>query len=666
MPLQAQEQGLGKRFSIWFRRNEKVFWIAILVLVSVSFGATYIMSAVISDRGRITMCTIGGKSYSLRDIERFRRWFGEMARLSPSLSLRSLTANPFERDAQERDRDLYGGSIIPFLAALHEAQELGIDVPPRRIDAARRDAFDNGALSEKIEEKTRFMDDTQRTEFIRENEKAWRESIAWSPAAYEAWLHRIGFSVREFESALEMMLRVQALRDLYLSSDVTSRKDLYETFVRDRRKIKLALAVLEAEQFRDEVKRDYSDQELETYFKNHREDFVLPPRATFEYLKFPLSHFEATAAVAEDEIQKRYERDREQKYMANPALLPPTTVLPLTPKEHQEEAEAQKGAFKPLAEVRAAIETELRREAARRAASEFATELGQKLNPRPPSPSAAAPPPKAQTPAEIAAAYSFITRDTTPEFTKDNAKKILGDVYTEHAVNRWFEELTAGKELWRPPSYLTSIPREGDKALDEKTTYYFVVSVAGKGEQHLEWAIDPEKCRAIARDKLTLKAATDLARERAEALITKVRGGASLSKAIEGMPVAVQTTDAIGRDDRSKITLKGGEKIPSAVENRIMAGFFRDLPLSEKVIRPAIEDEGPTGIRFFVCTLDEVTLEPDPSEFTPEVEKQSRQRLGWMLRGERMRGWTNHLQNMVMKYATYSGRAGLPVGGAEE
>ena len=661
MAQQVQEQGAGKRFSSWFRRNEKIFWIALLVFVSVSFGATYIMSEVISDRQkREGFCTVAGLSYSVRDIERSMKWYAEISRMVPQLGLQGLMGNPFQRDAD--DRDSVRGFLVPFFAAVQEAKDLGIQIPPKRLSSVVGEAFKEGRARDIIEDNTRYMDAKDQGEYYKKEGQAIRDGVTWSEEAYRAWLERRSFSVYDYERAIEKLLQVQALRELFMGSDVISRKDLYETFVRDGRKLKLAVATLDADRFRDEVKVEYKPEELKAYYGDHREDFVLPDRVDFEYLKFPLAHFEAAEAPNEEDVKKRYERDRDGKYLANPAVPPPAPLLPLTPQELKEEEQARTAFYKPLEAVRATIEAELRREGARRRSAEFASDLGQKLSPRPPAPgSDQAAPPKASTPRELVDQHTFVSHGTTPEFTAANAKALLGDVHSESAVNRWFGELKEGKELWRPATYLTYAPRDGDKAIEEKTVYFLVVAVAGKRETRLDWDQDTEKCAALARDKLTRDAATKKARERSEDLINKLREGATMAAATAGLPVQVEVTEPLGRQDMDEFKRKDGERFPPDIEGRIFMSFFATLPLEERVLRPALEEKTPAGdLRFFVAAIEQVVEEPDASTFDADAEKNLRMRLEWTLRRERMQGgWAGYLKGLAMKHVSYAGRAAV-------
>ena len=302
MARQGEQQTLGKRFARWFRRNEKLFWILLLVLVSMSFGATYLMRQVLEDRTRREYCQIDGAAYRIKDVLSLKRAFDDLAAMAPRLDYsRLILGYSQQQEAVDPFRDV----LVPALAAVEEAKALGLEIPPRRVVTVAEECYRAMAALEERQRLTRTMSASEIQEVMTpEKSQEIFESIAWSPANYKEWVNKRGYSVRDFEEFLEMLLRIQLLREVFVSSDTISRKDIYENFVKGKRKLAFAFTALEPEQFVDAVAATPTQDEIEKYYREHRSTFVEPARVRFTYLKYPLSHFEEQVKLTDAQIRE--------------------------------------------------------------------------------------------------------------------------------------------------------------------------------------------------------------------------------------------------------------------------------------------------------------------------------------------------------------------------
>jgi len=656
MARKKEDLPLGKRFSIWFRKNERYVWIILLVIITVSFGATFTIGRVLSDTGRYTYFKVGGTSYSIRDTGRFLNWFRNISYYAPQLNFRGLVSGyPYERLKEEADirRDV----LAPILAADTEARELGIEIPPERIIKIAKQCYLEAARKQAVWKATELMTPQQREKFKKSKEaEEIRNSVTWSPAKYRAWVEKRGYTVRDFETALEILLRVQALRELFLSGDLLSRKDLYETFLKQKRKLSLAIAVVDADRFKDQVKKEYTEEELKSYYDTHQEEFSLPDRVRFSYLKFRLADMDKRIKISEAEIHRYYTKER-RRFLVNPAVPPPEPTYPLTPREAKEVKAEEDRAFKPLEEVRDEITAELKKQKMRTEAMKLARELRKELGLGGPQGEK-----KESTakPEDLVSKYGFLEYGTTPWFTRDDAEKKLGELHYGSVVDGWFEDLKNGKPLRTPPSYLTTAPKKKengvDKYVEEERIYFLVLDVKGEKAKTLAWDIDGEECRSVAEEKLTEQAALEKAREAARNLITLVNQGKKLKEVAGEIPVHI--TEPISRMDWNKIEIDG-EKLPPMIQAQIFIKFFRELDVSKTVIPTPLEDT--ENARFLVCAVNEVVETPDTSEFDEETEKQLRQSLSMQLRRERaLVDWKRYLQELVNKYVEFKISSGRP------
>ncbi len=633
--------------------RERIVWVVITVLAAFTFGVSFTMTSVIeyfSGRGQ-TICTIGGTSYSFGRLDQIKNLFDWLEGLSGRTSYRQLTLAG-QYIMGENVPGIHRRMLIPLLAGVHEAELLGIEIPPRRIMEVARECYKTAATRKKVYKITEFMNAKEREEF----DKAKRaediaESITWAHEDYLEWLTEKQYSARDFEEALEQLLRVEALREMFVSGEPVSRKDVYESFLKQDRKLKLALVELTADRFPAAEPKEYTEEELKRYYDEHSEDFQLPSRVRFSYLKFPLSHFRQTVSITEKQIQEYYDKNKAEKYLRNPSAPPPVLVYPLTPSELKQEEEFAKALYKPLEDVREDIERELREKNSYTDASTFAIELTKKLKAPAPLDADASHP---GTPERLAAEYDFVEYGATSWFTQADAERKLGDVYDSRAVSRWFRNLEENNPLWQPTTHL-SHKATGKPEDEQETTYFVVVDVEGSKEQTLVWEKQPDRCKEVAREKKNLAAALERAREKADELIVKIRADMKLEEVAAGYPIHV--TDALEKKDYDKIVLTNGEKLPWRVQYGITDGVFNKVALNEKVLSdPVLDTEND---RLFVCTIRDVLGQPDSSEFTEEKEQQLQNGLQQRTRSERLTsptGWSLYLRRLVDKHVDWSAR----------
>ncbi|HNU26579.1 MAG TPA: hypothetical protein PKJ38_10770, partial [Planctomycetota bacterium] len=471
-----QEQSFRKRFRVWFRKNEKLFWVCLLVFVCFSFGMTGVMEMVIGDPGRDAVFACDGRYYTEHDWRQINTWLADIANISPNLNFRQLVVGR-QRLVDGQGPDLVTSLLPTFLAAAAEADRLGITVSPTRIYAVVKDLYRHHATVKKLQKEANYrsMSDEEQNARFRE----LFEATPWSLDGYHAWIRERGFAVPDFEYALGLLLKVAALRDFHLSAGVTSTPDLYSAYVRENRAVTLRVARLDSESLLGSLSRTPTDEELRAYYAKNQEKFFQPHRVRFSYLKTPLAHFESQVTPSEEDLLKEYQRVRVRKYLKDPLEQPPALDYPLTPEEA---AQADLAYYKPFEEVKDEIRAEIVKREGRSQSHALATQIARLLNPppAPPQPGAAEPaePPAPKTPQEIAAERPFLQFGETEFFGKDDAEKVLGEMYAAGQVNRWIKDVAEDKPLAAPQSFLSS---------PDGTVLFLVCAVTGEKERQLDF-----------------------------------------------------------------------------------------------------------------------------------------------------------------------------------
>ena len=91
MAKQKTDLPASKRFKIWFRKNERIFWGVLLVLVTLAFGITGTMTFFFTNLGRnkpIFICN--GRDYSYPDYTKLVTKLNLIRNYNPALDYSNL------------------------------------------------------------------------------------------------------------------------------------------------------------------------------------------------------------------------------------------------------------------------------------------------------------------------------------------------------------------------------------------------------------------------------------------------------------------------------------------------------------------------------------------------------------------------------------------------
>ena len=634
MAKTIQNESVYKRFTLWFRRNEKIFWAVLLVLVVITFGATYTIAEVLTDRRREAQFVCAGRTYSGHDVLQMVAMSQMIRSINQNLDLASILDPRFSGQSDELS-DLINDVVIPALAAAEEARRLGIVIPPARIREVAMASYSLDRAREKLfkDDSALAMDPAQRQERF----MAIRDGIRWNPRDYAAWVRSKNFQVPDFERALEFHLRLQALRELYINRGTISRKDVYDAYTLQNRTLALAVGVFAAPEFLHEVTREFTDDEIEAYFQAHREEFTEPARVRFSYLKIPRSHFEDQVSLDDDALLKHYEETRARRYLRDPLGLEPILDWPLTPAER---IKADEATYRPFAEVKDDVRADLLAIKTRQNAATFCAQIAQMLHPR--ARPDAADPPQAEPPESIAARYDFVDFGSLDPFTAEEARDRLGPLYIAGSVTSWFATLDRGQALAAPQRELRT---------DDGSFYLFVTHLEGTPARNLELA----ECTDQVRRACMLADAYTKARDRASTVVVELNAGKTLAE-LAGPQTLHTVTDLSQKTPFGGIML-GDEKLPATVERLLRQQLFSQMKPEARVLPTPIDDD--EGLRVFVAVITGATL-PSSADFTATEEENIRRSLEWQQRFPRLYAqpparseWRIYLDRLVAEHVTW-------------
>jgi hypothetical protein len=391
---------------------------------------------------------------------------------------------------------------------------------------------------------------------------------------------------------------------------------------------------------------------MRKYYDEHLDKFLQPNRARFSYLKVPSAHFEAQVTPTDDDLRKRYDTVKLSRYLKDPLGQVPAVDYPLTPEE---QAKLGESLFKPFDAVKEELKAEFVKTEARNKSRTFATELGKLLAPplAPPPPAGQPAPeaPKSKTPQEIIAQYAFLQAGETGFFSKDDAEKILGELYAANPVSTWLKNVAEDKPLSTPVTFLSS--KDG-------ATLFFVCTAQGEKEKKLAY----EESTAELKKALNMGKAMEAAAAKASAAVGELRAGKAAAEALPGE--RIETCGPISLNDcvnpayatrGLKMVLQAGygvtlgaikmgvDTLPRTIETEIVRQIFSDLKVEDKVLPAPLEDRDNSC--YYVVRIAKEEL-PDAGGLTKEKEDELRMRFEYERQIDRMlTQWPEYLRTLV-------------------
>ncbi len=641
MAKQKTDLPASKRFKIWFRKNEKIFWGVLLVLVTLAFGITGTMTFFFTNLGRnkpIFICN--GRGYSYTDYTKLATKLNLIRSYNPALDYSNMITPMNQYYRQGPDKSEYE-QITLFLAAAEEAKELNIPVSSEQIGEMVKATY----KSAKARDAFRKLPVSQRPDTRAEQSQKLQElmdGVSWSLDGYRSWLGRNNLSINEFEHYIRMLIRVQKLLRFYVNQDILSKKDIYDHFIKKNRKLTLDFTRVTAEDFLGEVTEEYTEKELKSFYDSNIQKFIRNDRIRFSCMLLPVDHFEKQTVVTPEELKKEYERNKSRNYLKNPLEIQPAYEFPLTPEEQEE---YNRYAYIPFEEVKEEIEETVRRRKVRQAVTNFSNTIYQELNKKADAGTDNAAEEKDAEPAtakEIAAKYDFVEYREVDFFTEKNAEKELGSLYSENQVKRWFTTLKDDPAKLKPSRY--PLPD------NEEKFYYLVTSLEGGAQKQLTFEEGMEKAKRLkALDK-----AAELAQTEAENLIVQVREDKKLAELVDKTKVHRSPQLEQGKQADTEI-LVDGEPIPQMIKSRVFFAFFGSLDVDRKTTETPLEYIDPsTGeTAYYVFTIAEEEP-PAPALFTEQKQAEIKNTiLSRQMQQYIFSDWSAHLASLQNSYIEF-------------
>ncbi len=135
----------------------------------------------------------------------------------------------------------------------------------------------------------------------------FQENGAFSQKNYERALRYYGLSMADYEQSQGKGLIIKKLQDLVKGAALVSDKEIQERFLAENEKVKIDYLSFSPEQIKE--KPQVSEQEIESYYKKHAEEFRVPELVKCNYIIFTPQEFEKKVVVQTVDLKAYYQMD---------------------------------------------------------------------------------------------------------------------------------------------------------------------------------------------------------------------------------------------------------------------------------------------------------------------------------------------------------------------
>ncbi len=132
----------------------------------------------------------------------------------------------------------------------------------------------------------------------------FQENGVFDERRYRGILTQNRFTPETFENMQRELLLAEKLKSFVLESVHVSETEIQEWYNFRHETVQADYVFVDPARFSDLV---ISNDELKTYYNEHREEFKTPPQRTARYIEFTSDEFRKQVAVGEEEIQEYYE-----------------------------------------------------------------------------------------------------------------------------------------------------------------------------------------------------------------------------------------------------------------------------------------------------------------------------------------------------------------------
>lgn len=139
---------------------------------------------------------------------------------------------------------------------------------------------------------------------------AFHRGGVFDERVYQQALRQNKMTPSDFESAQKKGMMISRMQDILQDGVKISDEELLDIYRLQNEKLNVSYLVLSTKEFGKRIKPDR--KELESYLKDHENDFRVPEKLQVKYLSFAGQDFASTVKVSDAEVTDYYERNKDK------------------------------------------------------------------------------------------------------------------------------------------------------------------------------------------------------------------------------------------------------------------------------------------------------------------------------------------------------------------
>jgi peptidyl-prolyl cis-trans isomerase D len=132
----------------------------------------------------------------------------------------------------------------------------------------------------------------------------------FDPALYRSTLERARLKTQDFEDQVEESLLVNKIKHIIQQSARVSDQEVLNDYQAQNETVQVEGLLVKAEDFKEGV--EFTDEELQSYYDAHKEEFTAPPRIKIQYIQYDPQVLKAEITPAEEDIRDYYDANESE------------------------------------------------------------------------------------------------------------------------------------------------------------------------------------------------------------------------------------------------------------------------------------------------------------------------------------------------------------------
>ena len=289
----------------YFKKNEKVIMVILLLLIAPTFAFTGIIGNVIGQGVNPPVYSVCGHDYRAQDWDTLRMHVGALSRIQ------AASTGRVSRGGATDDE------VIRFLLFKEEARRLGLSVSDKELgEAAKSTYLDILAWRRAVEDPS--LDPTNPTSlytlyFTKRNEVRFKRS-EYKQILLDRAFPSLMMDMETFEDAMADVVLMSKLNVLATGAIEVTDQEVYDRFVEDRQKRSFDYVRIPASTFVEKAKEAVTELELKQFYAERPEDFEKPMQVELQAFKILRDELKLAHPPTDQQITERYEQDKIKDY----------------------------------------------------------------------------------------------------------------------------------------------------------------------------------------------------------------------------------------------------------------------------------------------------------------------------------------------------------------